>query len=298
MSFHQLNESCYYYHSSVNIGYVNKGTTGLLIDSGIDSSSVKKVLKELKKRELPLTHLFITHAHADHYGGASFLQEHFDVYTVAPVFEEAILRNPTLEPLYLFGGNDPLPELHNKFLEGPRVRIDKVVDEGEISFESILATAIHLPGHSYHQLALKIDGILYAADSYFSEETLKKHRIPFLTDVSMTLDSLDQLLTLTYRGSVPGHGIFEENPKVTIQKNIDYHEQLSAWLHQYLVEAGTVSQETVIAAMCKHYGIQSPPLSQWLLFRTAVTAYLLGLKKAGLLEDRIIHYKWCFSIID
>ncbi|KHE72060.1 MBL fold metallo-hydrolase, partial [Halobacillus sp. BBL2006] len=69
MSFQQLNASCYYYQSSVNIGYVHSGDTGLLIDAGIDKSSIKKVLKELNKKELPLTHLFITHAHSDHYGG-------------------------------------------------------------------------------------------------------------------------------------------------------------------------------------------------------------------------------------
>lgn len=298
MSFQQLNEWCYYYQSSVNIGYVHQGEDGLLIDAGIDASSVKKVLKELEKRNLPLTHLFITHAHADHYGGARFVQENYNVHTVAPVFEEAILRNPGMEPLYLFGGNDPLPELHNKFLEGPAVRVDEVVGEGKVGFGSLTAEAYHLPGHSYHQLALKVHEILYAADSYFSVDTLKKHKIPFLTDVSLTLDSLDRVSQIPCSGAVPGHGKFEANPMLTIQNNMDYHEQLSAWLHQYLAEEGLVAHEVIVRAMCNQYNVEAQGLSQWLLFRTAVTAYLIGLKKAGLVEDRIMNNTWSFSITD
>ncbi|SFJ66483.1 Glyoxylase, beta-lactamase superfamily II [Halobacillus dabanensis] len=296
MSFIQLNEQCYYYHSSVNIGYVTKGTDGVLIDSGIDRTSVKKVLKELEERELPLTHLFITHAHADHYGGAGYVQNNHEVHTIAPVYEEAILRNPSLEPLYLFGGNDPLPELQNKFLQGPPVRIDQVVDEGELFFGAIKADTFLLPGHSYHQLAVMGNGILYAADSYFGIETLRKHKIPYVTDVSKTIESLRRLLSMTCDGAVPGHGLFEEDPAGTIKANITYHQELKEWLHKYIRENGVVSHEVIVSSMCDHFDVQHGNLPQWLLYRTAVTAYLIGLKKADLVEDRIADHKWMFQI--
>lgn len=296
MSFFQINNHCFYYHSSVNIGYVTKGTDGVLIDAGIDRTSVKKVLKELKKRELPLTHLFITHAHADHYGGAAYVQANYEVHTIAPVYEEAILRNPSLEPLYLFGGNDPLPELQNKFLQGPPVRIDQVVDEGELFFGGITANTFLLPGHSYHQLAVMINGILYAADSYFGVETLRKHKIPYVTDVSKTIESLRRLMTITCEGAVPGHGLFEEDPLETIKANITYHQELQEWLNKYIRENQVASHEAIVTAMCEHFHIQPGNLSKWLLYRTAVTAYLIGLKKADLVEDRIADHKWMFRI--
>jgi glyoxylase-like metal-dependent hydrolase (beta-lactamase superfamily II) len=296
MSFVQINEHCFYYHSSVNIGYVTQGTDGVLIDAGIDRTSVKKVLKELRKRGFPLTHLFITHAHADHYGGAAYVQDNYQVHTVAPIYEEAILRNPSLEPLYLFGGNDPLPELQNKFLQGPTVRIDQVVDEGEVFFGSIKANTLLLPGHSYHQLALKVNGILFAADSYFSVETLRKHKIPYVTDVSKTIESLRRLLTISCEGAVPGHGLFEEVPIETIEGNITYHQKLQEWLHGYIKENDEASHESIVTSMCEHFDVQPGNLSQWLLYRTAVTAYLMGLKKADLIEDRITHHKWVFRI--
>jgi len=44
--------------------------------------------------QLPITHLFVTHAHADHYGGAEYLQSVEKIYTYAPQLETAILQNP------------------------------------------------------------------------------------------------------------------------------------------------------------------------------------------------------------
>lgn len=298
MSFHQLNECCYYYHSSVNIGYVNKGSDGVLIDSGLDHSSAKKILKELTKRNLPLTHLFITHGHADHYGGAAYIQSRYEIHTIAPVLEEAILKNPLLEPLYLFGGNDPFDELQNKFLQGPAVRVDEIVDEGMVSFGSLQGETILVPGHSYHQLAIKIAGILYAADGYFSKKTLIKHKIPFMTDVGKGMESLKRLLEVPCAGAVPGHGEFEEDASMTIRDNISYHEELLDWLHHYLTEEKELSHEEIVAAMCRHYDVPNLGLSQWLLHRTAVTAYLIGLKKAGRVEDRIVNHQWMFRTMN
>ncbi|MBH0228817.1 MBL fold metallo-hydrolase [Halobacillus yeomjeoni] len=295
MSFKKIKENCYYYHSSVNIGYIQEGENGLLIDAGIDRSAVKKVLRELESRELPLTHLFITHAHADHYGGASYIQDSYSVHTMAPPFEEAILRNPMLEPLYLFGGNDPVEELDNKFLRGEAIHIDEVIEEGKVSIGSMEAEVFVLPGHSYQQAALMINGILYAGDSYFSNETLTKHKIPFITDVAKTLNSLNRLLSMDYEGAVPGHGVFESDPTETINQNITYHTSLMDWLEDYLSNYSEgVSHEQVVSDMCQAYNVQASGLGHWLLYRTAVTAYLLGLKKDQHVYDKIADFRWTF----
>ncbi|MYL38880.1 MBL fold metallo-hydrolase [Halobacillus litoralis] len=297
MMFQQISDSCYYHHSSVNIGYVHRDDTGLLIDSGIDRSSVKKVLKELEKRQLPLTHLFITHAHADHYGGASYVQSAYNVHTSAPVLEEAVLSNPILEPLYLFSGVEPLDGLRNKFLEGPPVRIDRVVDEGEVAFGCLKTELMLLPGHSHHQLALKTADILFAADSYFSLETLQKHRIPFLVDAGKTIHSLERLLDLQISGAVPGHGAFEKDPSETIRQNILYHQQMLDAVQAEVAANGEITHEALIANLCERYDVQASSLGQWLLYRTAVTAYAVTLTKAGSIESRLNHHKWVFSSI-
>src|SRR5690606_18548837 len=184
------------------------------IDGGLDAQRMKKVVKQLDSNHFPLTHVLLTHAHADHFGGVAWLQQERQVYTYAPQLESALMRYPILEPIYLFNGVYPLEELRNKFLEAPAIRIDEEVDEGQLSFGSLRLTLHYLPGHSYHQLGVGVeDRFLYAADAYFSKEVLDKHGVPFLVDVGQTLASLEQLMKLPYTYYLPGHGEVESNIK-------------------------------------------------------------------------------------
>ncbi|UFU00592.1 MBL fold metallo-hydrolase [Radiobacillus kanasensis] len=295
MDMQQLHENCYCFHGPVNIGYVHQKSEGLLIDAGIDKSTMKKVIRQLEEKQLPVTHLFITHAHADHYGGAAYLQEKYEVFTIAPELEEAILRNPILEPIYLFSGNDPLPELRNKFLEGLPIRIDKVIREGNYTIGNFTFQTYLLPGHSYGQLAILINEILYAGDSYFSEEQLHKHKIPFLTDAFQLLESLQKLKKLDCIGAIPGHGIYEKDFHHTVQLNMDYHEGLLVWLENQIAnEANGMSHEQIVSEMCSEYEIQAKQLSQWLLFRTAVTGYITALIRQGKITHEIQNNIWKF----
>ncbi|WLR51625.1 MBL fold metallo-hydrolase [Bacillus tianshenii] len=282
MEFREIKDSCWYFNSAVNIGYVRNGEKGMLIDAGLDQSTAKKVLKKLKQEELPLTHLFITHAHADHFGGAAFLQAQNDLYTMAPPLEEAILRYPVLEPMYLFQGNEPLPELRNKFLEGSPIRIDQVIDEGIHTVDGFSFECLILPGHSAYQAALLINDVLYAADSYFSTENLHKHKIPYITDAKKTIESLERVKSVSCKGAVPGHGVYEENFHETVQANIAYHLHIIESLRKILrtYENGC-SQETIVRALCREWKVKIPHLSSWALFRTAVTAYVAYLFYAG-----------------
>lgn len=299
MSFQHIQNGCYYFKSSVNIGYIQAGDYGMLIDAGLDRSTIKKVLKELDKRELPLTHLFVSHAHADHYGGAAYIQEQREIYTIAPSFEESILRNPRLEPLYLFGGNDPLNELTNKFLQGPSMRVDEVVTEGTFLLGEKTCTLYLLPGHSYHQLALKVDGVLYAADSYFGLETLKKHKIPFITEAQSTLGSLERLLSIECEGAVPGHGEFEQDPSDTIQANISCHLEILEWMYEHISSCPKgISHEQMVSNACRYYEVHTPNLSQWLLYRTAITGYLIGLIKHQKVDHSIEDGRWVLKAND
>ncbi|KGP74332.1 MBL fold metallo-hydrolase [Pontibacillus yanchengensis] len=296
MQFKQINDFCYYFHGAVNIGYVHKGDSGMIIDAGIDAQTMKKVLDHLDEHALPVTHLFITHAHSDHYGGGSYLQQDRPIYTFAPYYEEAILRNPSLEPLYLFGGNDPVPELRNKFLEGKPIFIDEVLQEGVYERDGFHFTTFLLPGHSYYQLGILIHDCLYAGDAYFSEEQLHKHKIPFLTDAYHAIQSLYRLKDIKCDGAVPGHGQFEEDFHPTVDANIAYHHELLHMLKQYIEDQEFVSHEEIIAYMCETFKVTVNQLSQWLLFRTAITAYLIALLKQEQIEYQIHQYRWMFNL--
>ncbi|WP_407271021.1 MBL fold metallo-hydrolase [Radiobacillus sp. PE A8.2] len=295
MEFQQLNKTCFYFHGPVNIGYVHLGEEGMLIDAGIDKSAMKKVIKQLREHELPITHLFVTHAHADHFGGAQYLQQQFEVHTIAPIFEEAVMRYPIMEPIYLFGGNEPLEDLRNKFLEGNPITIDQVIEEGHYQVGDFSFETVNLPGHTHYQLAILIDDILFAGDAYLSEQYLHKHKLPYMTDADLAIESLNKLTEIRCQGAVPGHGEYEEDFNKTVQANINYHEKLLNWVEAKVEEyPNGISHETIVAEMCQHFGLGEKLLSQWVLLRTAVTSYLLALIKKEKISHHITGGRWIF----
>lgn len=292
MELKQISASCFFFHGAVNIGYVRNGDQGMLIDAGIDRSAANKVLRRLREYALPLTHLFITHAHSDHFGGAAQLQKKTDVTTLAPFFEEAIMRYPKLEPMYLFQGNDPPHEMRNKFLEGPPMRVDRVCREGRLDVGGLRLELIHLPGHSDYQLAVKVNDMLFAADSYFSKEQLTKHKIPFMIDVGEALASLEKLKNMDCSGAVPGHGIFEVDFQETVQDNIDFHEEILAEIGGFLREwSEGISHEEIVSLVCRNKDVPAMDVGSWTLFRTAVTAYLKKLVDDGLVRMELNDYR-------
>jgi glyoxylase-like metal-dependent hydrolase (beta-lactamase superfamily II) len=284
----QLSAQCYVLRAAVNIGYITTGGKGLLIDTGVDDSSIKKAIKLLEKEKLPLDYCIITHAHADHFGGANYLKKTMRIPLYAPKVEKAIIENSVLEPIYLFNGSFPIAELRNKFLEGKSVPIDHVVENGKGNIGPFSLEIIPLPGHSYGQIAILSEGILYAADSYFGESTLKKHVIPFINDADQTIESLHKLKEIPCKGAVPGHGEFEENFHGTVQKNIELHEKMIQMVREQIEEATgkvTFSQLLKTFLACNELNVGN--LGQWLLFRTSFTAYISSLVKKGIVQYTI-----------
>jgi len=280
VDFQWITGSVGYFQGAVNIGYIKVSSQeGLLVDAGLDEQSMKKVYRYLGEQELPLTHLFITHAHADHYGGAAYLQKKQVIHTYAPNLESAILENPILEPLYLFHGVYPLPHWRNKFLEGKPVRVDTILMEeenlkvGEGSFQTIA-----LPGHSYNQFGIIAEDILFAADGYFGKESLDKHGIPYIVDASRTLESLEKIKSLPCKGAIPGHGSFEKDYVKTIEENISVHKEIELLIEETVrASKSGITLENLVTACCSKKAVVIKNAPSYMLFRTAVSAYLTKL---------------------
>ncbi|MBW3114167.1 MULTISPECIES: MBL fold metallo-hydrolase [Bacillaceae] len=288
MKLQKFTEHCFAFTGAVNIGYCMKGGKGLLIDSGLDDSSMKKVIRILEDEGHPLDYCVITHAHADHFGGACHLKKKYSIPVYAPKLEKAIMENPILEPIYLFNGAVPIQDLRNKFLEGQAVEVEGELMAGKNTIGPFTFDVIDLPGHSYSQAGLLVEGILYAADSYFGSETLKKHVIPFIVDADQTLDSLEKLLHISCEGAIPGHGSFEENLTKTVKENMDLHEErLNSLLALVNESPNGETFDRIFRRYLDLVGIYVANVGQWLLFRTSVTAYLTSLERKKLLSFSI-----------
>lgn len=249
--------------------------TGIIIDTGLESQAIKKVIKAIESENLPITHSFITHAHADHFGGAAYLKNEKNVTIYAPPFEAAIMENPLLEPLYFYHGAQPPKELRTKFVEGAPIKVDVLLSEGVFEIGGISIQCISLPGHSYEQMGFIINGILFAADAYFGKETLGKHKIPYIIDANQTIHTLKKILLLPIDGALPGHGTYEENFFETIELNIKTHVNITNDLLNLLntYEEG-LSLEAIIELLCAKHEIHLSNIGQWSLYRTAITAYI------------------------
>jgi glyoxylase-like metal-dependent hydrolase (beta-lactamase superfamily II) len=272
-----------YFPGSVNVGLVLGETGAILIDSGLDTQTAKKLKKGLDAIAQPLRAIVQTHAHADHFGGNAYLLTCYpEARVYAPPLEEAILRYPLLEPIYLGMGAQPLPELRNKFLLAETSRVDSVLPtEGEVEIDGVRFEVLSLPGHSWQQVGLVCDGICFAADSYFGEETLAKHKLPYLVDACETLLSLKKLKESDYRGYLPGHGPFTTSVEAVIQKNINCHLHLFTLIESILEEERTLEQ--ALALVCERLHISLDNMTGYVLYRTALMGYLIGLLR----EERI-----------
>ncbi len=273
-----------YFPGSVNVGIVRGKTGAILIDSGLDAQTAKKIKKGLDEISQPLRAIVQTHAHADHFGGNAYLLSVYpDTVVYAPPLEEAVIRNPILEPIYLNMGATPLAELKNKFLLAEASRVDHLLpEEGEVEIDGVSLQTISLPGHSWQQVGIVVEQICFAADSYFGSETLKKHKLPFLVDAYETLQSLHKLLDTNYEGYLPGHGPFETSTRQTIHENISTHQHLMAKI-EALLKAEERTIEQGLAAICSSLEVSLESVSSYVLYRTAFMGYLVGLQR----EQRI-----------
>jgi glyoxylase-like metal-dependent hydrolase (beta-lactamase superfamily II) len=283
----QIADGIFHFPGAVNIVYVRKEDTGIIIDGGLEEARMKKVVKEIEGSNSPVTHIILTHAHADHFGGIAWLQKKYNIRTYAPIIEASIMESPILEPIYLFGGTYPLDELRNKFLEAPPIQVDERIDEGSFEIEGISLFFHLLPGHSYHQLGVGIEGtFLYAADSYFSEQVIEKHGVPYIVDAKATLLSIDKLRSLSYDFYLPGHGEVEENIKYTLDVNQGRHEEILTIIDTFVHDEEQVTLEEIMVHVLQQYGLEAKYLAAWLLYRTAILGYI-----RCLLDDQILKYQ-------
>ncbi|MGC5326640.1 MBL fold metallo-hydrolase [Brevibacillus sp. SYSU BS000544] len=282
-----ISEKVGYFPGSVNVGVVIGQSGVILIDSGLDTQTAKKIKKGLDAIAQPVRAIVQTHSHADHFGGNSYLLSVFEeAICYAPPLEEAIIRNPILEPIYLGIGASVLPELKNKFLCAEPSRVDNILPvEGEIEIDGVTFTILSLPGHSWQQVGIVVDDICFAADSYFGQTTLTKHKLPFLVDASETIASLKKLQETRYQGYLPGHGEFETSVQETIQANIRCHEEIMEWIEQIFIKQ-EMTLEDGLAMLCEQLAVEIDNLTKFVLYRTAFMGYLVGLYREKRLSYR------------
>jgi glyoxylase-like metal-dependent hydrolase (beta-lactamase superfamily II) len=200
----------HYLPGGTNLGLLvnEERGTAVAVDAGMDKDSARGLAAAAAAAGLTIEALFLTHAHADHFGGAAYLRERTGAAVVAAGLEAAVVQNPILEPLYLFAGGMPPAALRGKFLLGQACPVDRVVAPGEtVTLAGLECRVEPLPGHTPAQVGLGWGPVLFSGDAFFPEPILAKHPIPVFADPRAARATLARLPAGGFEWAIPGHGV-------------------------------------------------------------------------------------------
>jgi glyoxylase-like metal-dependent hydrolase (beta-lactamase superfamily II) len=268
----------YYIQAPVCIGVYVKGDKCIIIDTGLDESSGKKILKELKDANIIPAAIINTHSHADHFGGNNIIQKKTDIIVCSSEKEGVAIQNPEYEPFYLFSSS-PVKEMKNKFFMAKESKVDRVLTPGKVLIEDMEIEIISLPGHSIGQIGvLTKDNVLFCADSVLSKEIIHKYYLPYVYDVEKQYETLEYLKNTSFDAYVMAHGGLTDEITSHADINIAVMRDNEDYFLKRMQEP--LTREELLSEFAKYKGIEMNMVQYPLLF-ASISAYLSYLANAG-----------------
>lgn len=295
MELKQITDTIYYISNPTNVGVIKDGKTVILIDSGIDDDVGRRILRILDSEGMYPKAIINTHSHADHCSANAYIKEKTGAIIYASEIEAEIIQHPYLEPFLLFSGANPIEDLRNKFLMAKPSPVDHIIknDEKKLTFDEIELDIIPLPGHSPNQIGIKIDSILFCADSVFSKDVLNRHKIPYCADMDKQRETLNLLRDSNYKFYIPSHA----EPTNSIADVVNANLETANSIERYILEAlsNRKTTEQVLKAVCDRYSLEVKTAQQYYLINTGIMAHLSSLHKRGVLKLDIRENALCWQ---
>lgn len=277
MSLNQLTSSVFLLTAPTNLGLIAcPNGKAIAIDTGIDESSARKLLREAAGLGLEIKYIINTHSHADHIGGNAFLHSRTHALIAAAPGEAPFIQNPALEPAFLMGGAFPWPEMQNKFLQASPSPVANFLDKGQTEINGRAIEIIPLPGHSPDQIGILVDGVFFIGDAVLDKPVLEKHGIPYNIEIAQYLNSLERLMHYQSQWYVPAHGLPTTDIGPVVEQN---RAVVLSQLHMILelLSTGPQTAEELLSELCTRLKIAASNPGLFFLYRGAVLAYLVYL---------------------
>jgi len=280
MELKQITEKTFYIPGLINIGLYLEGDQVILIDSGNDEWTGRKIYRLLEKQGWNLKTIINTHSNADHIGGNHYLQKKTNCDIAATSIESTFIEHPDLEPFLLWGAY-PFKSLRNKFLQAQPSRVTCIIkDEGPIV--STHLTAFPLAGHFLQMIGVKTpDEVYFLADSLFSPMIFDKYALTVCADVEAMLKTYLYLEKIEGKYFIPSHAKLTDNIKDLIKINKEHLLKMSSNIASLCDKP--ISREDILAAIAQDYHIELSS-SQFVLTLITISAHL-----SYLFDQKIIH---------
>ncbi len=202
-----------------NAGFVITPKGVVVIDALGSPALATRLIAEIRKlTPLPITHVLVTHYHADHiYGLQVFKAQgaHIVAHRAALIYlnsETARLRmEASREQLYPWIDETTHLVPADEWIDG-----DQEFDMGGVRIQAKKVGPAHTPEDLAYYLPA--EKVLFAGDLVF------RSRIPFVgqADSQHWIASLDQLLAFDTNVIVPGHGPLSNEARKDMQQTRDY----------------------------------------------------------------------------
>lgn len=286
MQLIQVQEQAWVIQGGANIGVIAAEGRCLIIDSGMDKDAGREILNQVKKLGLTPTALLVTHAHADHFGGAQYLVRQTGLTVFATRIEASVMAGPMLEPLYLFSGALPPRDLQHKFLLAKPCLTDVILVGNEQEIDHIPVQIVSLPGHSLEQVGVAFGDTIFVGDAFLTPDILDKHRIPFYTDIEAGLSTLTAMKAriLPFKHIVAGHGELytsTEQANLAIEYTSKRLESILDTVRAALADGEARPANDILSVVATALGAQIQTLPQYVLYNTTVQSALSVLYTRG-----------------
>ncbi|THF71241.1 MBL fold metallo-hydrolase [Deinococcus sp. Arct2-2] len=275
----------HYFPAAVNSVLVEDGRGGaLVIDTGLDESHARKLLRAMTDAGLQPTGILNTHSHADHHGGNSFVLKRYpELKIFAPPLEDAVITHPILEPIILFGARPPA-ELQSKFLLAQPSPARLAPEPGLTRIGGADVELLEVAGHASMMYAVRVGDVLYAADALFGPEALLKHPLTFCADSGLQKEAAARLGKLEgVRVVLPGHGDPTSDLAGLVAANLAAYGRITDAV-QHAVQAGVATTDELLARVCAALNVTMTTPSAVVLNRAVVAAHLTELQELGKVE--------------
>jgi glyoxylase-like metal-dependent hydrolase (beta-lactamase superfamily II) len=282
----QLTERVWYAPGGVNIGVVVGDDGAILIDTGLNDTAARKVLRWVRE-ELggQVAAIVTTHGHADHFGGNAFVVSRTGAVVYAPAWDEAVLRYPVMQAASLFAGADPPGSMRGAFLVADASPVDVIYPAGPLTIGGAELEAVSLSGHSPNQMGILVEGIFFCADVVLPERVLEKYRMPYLYSLTDHIAALDRAVTVEHSLAVPGHGPILEHMASAVSANRVVVERVAEMVIDLCVEPHT--PEEILASVLERLDARTDDAPSYYLLHPTIFAYLSHLERVGTLVHRI-----------